>query len=352
MVELDESNVFMMKKILCGNKYKLNIFQGSFIEGEYSVDIDIFPYKIKMENNKHFVKKLEKNIFDIIIGNPPYNDNREVPIYNTFIENSLDTKPLYLLFIVPSRWFAGGKGLDKFREMMLNRRDIKLIKHFNNNENIFGKEISIIGGVNYFLIDKKYNGLCNYNGVNIKLNKYDILISNPKIYTLIDKLLKYTSIEKIYERNYYNIKTNDPRLVNTQINSKYILCYVNKMMGFKNYINKNEFTDINNWKVLTPESNGEQPSFGNIFIKNPNEVNSQTYISFNVGNKTQAESLLSYLNCKLPNYMLSIRKNTQHICKNTIKWIPLPPLDRIWNDNNIYKYFDITNKEIKLITSK
>ena len=64
---------------------------------------------------------------------------------------------------MPSRWFSGGKGLDKFRTMMVSRKDIIYIKHYDNASIVFGNSVSIAGGVNYFLIDGKYNGLCLFN---------------------------------------------------------------------------------------------------------------------------------------------------------------------------------------------
>jgi hypothetical protein len=80
-----------------------------------------------------------------------------------------------------------------------------------------------------------------------------------------------------------------------------------------------------------------------------NENVSDSYISFRVNNETEAKSLLSYLNCKLPNYLLSIRKITQDISENTCKWIPLVPLDRIWNDISVYEYFNLSEEDIQLI---
>ena len=55
------------------------------------------------------------------------------------------------------------------------------------------------------------------------------------------------------------------------------------------------------------------------------------------------------MKCKLPNFMLSLRKISQDISESTCKWIPLPSLDRIWTDEQIYKYFKMSNEEIKLI---
>jgi hypothetical protein len=44
-----------------------------------------------------------------------------------------------------------------------------------------------------------------------------------------------------------------------------------------------------------------------------------------------------------------LRKITHNISENTCKWIPLPPLNKEWNDDDIYKYFNLTEDDIKLI---
>ena len=73
---------------------------------------------------------------------------------------------------------------------------------------------------------------------------------------------------------------------------------------------------------------------------------------FKVNNEKEAKSLLSYLKCKLPHFMLILRKISQDISKNTIKWIPLPPLDRLWTNEEVYKYFGLKPNEIKIIEEK
>lgn len=103
------------------------------------------------------------------------------------------------------------------------------------------------------------------------------------------------------------------------------------------------------WKVITTGMNGENKSFGNIFIGKPGEIHTNTYFSFEVKNKLEAESLESYLKCKLPNVMLGLRKSGRSIIPNTCKWIPLIPLDRQWNDEDIYKFLQLNDIEIKLI---
>jgi len=47
--------------------------------------------------------------------------------------------------------------------------------------------------------------------------------------------------------------------------------------------------------------------------------------------------------------MLSLRKNSQDICQSTCKWIPLPPLNKEWTDEEVYKHFKLSEEDIKLI---
>ena len=75
--------------------------------------------------------------YDIIVGNPPYNESRiketsDQPLYSKFIVKAIEMTSK-LLFVVPSRWFSGGKGLDDFRKSMLSRKDIVSINHIANS---------------------------------------------------------------------------------------------------------------------------------------------------------------------------------------------------------------------------
>ena len=334
MAELNGVNVDICKTIFSSNGlYRPNIYHGDFLELDPEQEWDI-------------------SHFDLICGNPPYNkekvsDSSEMPLYNEFIEKCIDNCR-FLLFLIPSRWFIGGKGLDSFREMMLSRKDIKLIKHFENSQDVFGTGVNIMGGICYFLKDSLYNGLCKFNQNLIDLSKYDILLTNKNVYTIVDKIINFDNLSDIYISNsYFGIKTN---FENFTDNDKLVKCYVSQQKGFIKFVDKKYIKkDYNFWKVITPKANGSNPKFGNIFIGKPNEIHSQSYISFKVKNEKEANYLMVYLKSNFANFMLSLKKISQDISEKTISWIPMISLDREWIDSDIYEHFGLTQEEIQEI---
>jgi hypothetical protein len=333
MAEYNKKNCFIIKQIFdINNEYKLNLHEGD---------------SLKLDIKKEFgITK-----FDIVIGNPPYNEAKNKrgelpPLYNKFIEYYIDKCEL-LCYVIPSRWFSGGKGLDHFRKNMLERTDIVYIKHFDDASKIFGNSVEIKGGVNYFLKDRKHSGATNFNGSITKLNKYDVFVDS-KYHNIIDKLFIFESITRLYMGRYFKIETNSS-LLNDDKNG--IKCYVSKMKGLIKYVDTNKVTqEYNYWKVITPTGSHKAYSgFGDLYILNNSEIHTTSYIQFKVNNENEAKYLSSYLKCRLPNFMLSLRKNSQLISESTCKWIPLPPLNKEWTDDEVYKHFNLSEDDIKLI---
>src|SRR5574343_597847 len=136
-----------------------------------------------------------------VLGNPPYQvsdatDGKQAggkgaaatPIYNKFIESIIDSiNPDYFSMIVPSRWMIGGKGLDSFRNRMINDRHIKVIRDYMSCNGIFTTG-DIAGGVCYFLYEKEHNGKCDFNGVERFLNEEDIVIRENEARSILSKV--------------------------------------------------------------------------------------------------------------------------------------------------------------------
>ena len=64
------------------------------------------------------------------------------------------------LLVIPSRWFAGGKGLDEFREAMLADDRVRSIEDYLSAADVF-PAVGRKGGVCYFLWDRDHPGLCS-----------------------------------------------------------------------------------------------------------------------------------------------------------------------------------------------
>uniref|UniRef100_A0A6C0JZN2 Helicase/UvrB N-terminal domain-containing protein n=1 Tax=viral metagenome TaxID=1070528 RepID=A0A6C0JZN2_9ZZZZ len=346
----ERARIIMTECIYYADLTALNVFITTELlrcEFESICGID----ELDFEFNNYTGDTLELNIEDkwnihledvSIIGNPPYSTDPSKPdtkpLYDKFIEKYIGGK--LLLFVVPSRWFIGGKGLDGFRDFMMNRKDIVFIQHEEKSKKWFGNNVDIEGGVNYFLKDASYNGFCLFNGEPYDLSKYDCIIK-PRYHKIIDIISNMETIIKIYcSSGYFKYRTNDSRLKN---NGK-IKCYVSlqKSSDRCKYIDNYDFNEKNTfWKVITARANGKNPNFGAKFVGNPTEIYTDSYISFRVNNEEEAKSLLSYLETKFANHMLSIRKISQDISEKTCKWIPFVPLDRIWTDDKVCEYLKI-----------
>jgi len=345
--ELQVKNMFLwMVSIDPKSKLKLNLFRGSFLSSEF---------------DQHMKNVWKTDRFNICPENPPYNDefkednNRPKTLYNLFVEKSIKICD-QVLMITPSRWLSGGFGLDNFREMMFNRSDIKLIKHYNDATKIFGSKVEIKGGVSYFLIDKNYNGECNFNDNYCKLNKYDIFVE-PKYHILLNKIISDNTLSQICKaQSYFGFPGNESLFTNTeQLDS--LKVYVSKNKGLIMWVNKNilDTNKIKGFKVFTPGAAGstnDLGKFGNKIIGYPNEVCSKSYMTLLVKSEEEAKYLISYMNTNFCNFFLSLRKKTQNLKPDSLKWIPLVPFDREWNDELLYKHFNLTQEEIDLIENK
>jgi len=297
--------------------------------------------------------------FDVVIGNPPYQEEdggygaSAKPLYHKFIEMAIDKiSPQYLSFIIPSRWMAGGKGLDSFRARMKKDKRLKIIRRFYDK--IF-ENVEIKGGVCYFLWDKNYSGLCSFNNEKRDLDKFDIIVRDNISEKILEKVIlkNFPSLgEKVSSRSPFGLSTNFQ-----DWDKNGLICYARKRS--KHYITKEKIPRINNsfgfWKVLAAKASGDSflnathnKGFRNIFIAEPNEVSTDTYIVLNwFGTKNEAENFYKYTQTKFFQALLSTRVISQQITKEKFSFIPdLKDYTKVWTDKELYEMFDLTEEEI------
>jgi site-specific DNA-methyltransferase (adenine-specific) len=344
--EIQDKNVFLTHCVFDPNElFNLNIFDGSFLSPAFD----------KFMKQEWGVEK-----FDIVIGNPPYQEKipgnkRMRPLYNKFTEKSIHIGRK-VLFVTPSRWFTGSADLKKFKEKMLaSPNRLELVKTFSEKNKVFGKNVEIKGGVSYFLYNHDFEGQCMFDGTPRQLDAYDIIF--PREFEgIIDKVQQLPSVTELTNtQNFYGLGIKDKNLYDLPSSSpSELLCHVSKSQGGTRYVEKSNIKNSHNiskWKILTPAGAWSGGSgFGNLTIAHPNEVYTKTYFSFQVKTKEEVESLHSLLSTGFANVMLSLRKNTQNIKPGCCKWIPLLPLDRTWSDEGVCEYLGLTKEEIQLVT--
>lgn len=332
-------------------------------------DYETYAYEFIHKN----IEEMFDMHFDVIIGNPPYQLNdggaqaSAMPLYNKFVEMAKKLNPRYITMIIPSRWFAGGKGLDKFRKEMLNDRRIKIIHDFINASECF-PGVEIKGGVCYFLWDRNHNGLCNIvtheNNSILSDNTRPLLEPNCDIFiryggaiSILNKINEKNEPkfnERISPRKPFGLDTKFNDFKTNMDNNYYIKIYANKKTGFvsESQILKNTKW-INKWKLFTPEAIGA----GNIktdwikpIIAAPYTVCTETYLVFGpYESQKESENAFSYTQTKFFHFLLGLRKITQHTTNKVYGFIPMQDFSKPWTDEELYKKYNFTEKEIEFI---
>lgn len=321
-------------------------------------------------------KEIYNMKFDVIIGNPPYQLDdggagaSAKPIYQDFIQQAMKLNPNYLVMITPSRWFTGGKGLNKFRREMITDKRFKEIHDFFDASEVF-PGVEIKGGVNYFLWDKDYSGDClmvTYdNGEEVSRMKRplqyednDIIIRYNEAIDILSKVLVLE--ENIFStivspRKPFGLATNFKGFKKRRQNKDDIKIYANKREGwisrdFK--LSRNEEV-IDKWKVFMPYAVGSgemsEDEF-KPFLGEPNSIATETYIMIGpFDTKEEAENVISYIRTKFFHFMVGLRKSTQHATSKVYQFVPIQDFSKSWTDEELYKKYNLNTDEINFIES-
>jgi len=315
--------------------------------------------------------------YDVIFSNPPYQIQSEnqknrigggsiqaKPIYHEIVMYAIDfLKPRYLCMITPSRWMVGGMGLGQYRAKMLADKRIKVIQDFPGERSVF-PSVQITGGVSYFLWDREYNGLCEFNGSIRDLNEFDVLVRDNISCQILRKVISKTSYfcnGKVFPNKPFGLATNFNDWV-PEGTPGAIKCYtVGKVIRI---VKKGCYTDVNNveslWKVCCPRAAGnhqlpDKKGFKNVlmnlFVIPPNQICLETYIVAGAfETKKEAENYLSYMKTRFYRIMLSLRVVSQDINTQKFTWVPdFGSYDHAYTDEEMYQHFSLTKKEIEHI---
>ena len=360
------------------------------------LDYDMVAYLLSQRKEfseitlKDEVKVGEKTVkFGAVIGNPPYQISdggaqaSAKPIYHYFVLLGKRLSNKYSCYITPTRWFAGGKGLDEFRDMMLRDKTIKELHDFLTPEDVFPKTNNR-GGVCYFLNDTKKIGE-NVKFVTHKNNKIISEIERPLLVSGVDIILRDNiGIDIISKFDDYTCTSYLDEIISARkpfgLDGNFISsdkfkndkdgitnplkCYgKNQKVGFidSDIIKKNKKW-VKSWKVFTPYANNIGTELNddnqNSFVGEPDSVCTETFLAIGADlnlSEESAKNLSMYLKTKFARYLHSLAKISQHGTKQTYRFVPMQdfkdnsdidwskPIDNI--DEQLFDKYSISIEE-------
>ncbi len=346
------------------------------------------------------IKNKNLNImkFDVVIGNPPYQeevtgDNKFTPpVYNYFIEESQKIGSVVEL-IHPARFlFNAGSTPKEWNNKMLNDEHLKILLYEQDSSILFGNSIDIKGGI-----------VVSYRDSNKVFGAIKTFTSSPEQNSILHKVWKNeestTSITSIiYIQNRFNLETlfNDYPNVKDSIGSdgkdsrleKNIFVKVPiftverqheddiKVLGILEnnrvwryipikYIDTNH-ENLKNYKVMIPVATGRGvlgETLSTPVIGHPMVAFTRSFIGIGAfNNLLESENCLKYVKTKFCRVMLGVLKITQMNNKDVWQYVPLQDFtsnsDIDWSksiaeiDEQLFEKYELDEQERNFIRTK
>lgn len=315
--------------------------------------------------------------FDVIIGNPPYQLSNGCfgagasPLYHYFVNKAKDMQPRFVSMIIPARWYAGGRGLDTFRDSMLSDSRIRILHDFLDASECF-PGVEIKGGVCYFLWDRDNKSDCHiYTHEKSKISSFS---KRPLLESGCNTFIRYNNAISILRKvkelseptidsiisaqtpfglysNYNDYQTHSDSAHNIKLFCRGEIGWIKKSQVVSN----EQLVLLH--KILVPKawgngSSGNTPDVIKPIYAEPNSCCTQTYLVTGAFD-TQKEALnyKAYLESAFVMFLISLKKNTQDAMRGAYSFVPMQDFTEEWTDEKLYSKYGLDAEEIAFIES-
>lgn len=311
--------------------------------------------------------------FDIVIGNPPYQlsdgggkGSSATPIYHKFIQQAKTLDPTLLTMIIPSRWFTGGKGLDSFRQEMLNDEHLMTLVDYPDSRDVFDG-VDVAGGVCYFLRSTRHSGDCTIT-TSVRgetytetrsLTEYTPFIRDNRAVHIVRKIERFNlpSFSSIVSaRRPFDIDSSEAGDPNGDLK-----LYRSGGAGRYSSARLVKGHDlVNTWRVLLSKTSSEHAGqtdksgrrrvLSRMELMEPGSVATESYLIVGpLESKEECANALSYMSTKFFRFLVSTVLLTQNITRNSFSMVPLLDFSEPWTDERLIDEFGLDSTEVSLI---
>ena len=329
--------------------------------------------------------------FDVIIGNPPYqlsdggHGASAVPIYHRFVQQAKALEPRMLTMVIPARWFAGGRGLDSFRSVMLSDHQIRTLADYPDSRDCF-QGVDVAGGVCYFLWERDSQGECEVvsfadpkhpSTAQRALDEWgpDVFVRYNEATTILQKIFTIEGLSgkrrlpemrsfrsQVSAQKPFGFRTFFRGSATRQVDDDVVVL----QSGGRGWVARalvEQGTDlVDKWKVFTSKSSsehaGQVDSSGRrrvlslTGVLSPGSVVTETYVLLGTfDTEQQARNCLSYVTTCFFRFLIAIRSSSQDISRSAYSFIPIQDFSKSWTDEELYAKYGITGEEMAFIES-
>jgi site-specific DNA-methyltransferase (adenine-specific) len=370
----EQGNIFFSKTNHTWQNGRCSFCGASQSEYEREEGFETHAYQFIHNNLPAKIKNMK---FDVIIGNPPYQlsdglgggGSSAIPLYHKFIQQAKKLNPRFLVMIIPSRWFTGGKGLGEFRKETLNDTRIRKLVDFPDSSECF-PGVQIKGGVSYFLWDRDNRGNCEVRTIQgqkvsvlerpLLEEGSDIFVRYNEAISILHKVLakkEKSFSDLVSSRKPFGLSSDFKDFRNKDANNA-VKVYANKKVSWigRAQIQQNtEWIDL--WKIYISFAYGAGEVFPHQILNKPilgrpNTCCTETYLLIGpFKTKIFSENVLRYITAKFFRFMVLQIKNTQNATKKVYSYVPMQDFSELWTDEKLYKKYKLTKEEVEFIES-
>ena len=280
--------------------------------------------------------------------------------------------------IIPARWFAGGRGLEIFRNNMLHDKRIrKLVDYPISSECFSGVEIK--GGICYLLWTRDTEGTCSVttirNSIHNTMERYLLEDSSDTFIRYNESIDIFHKVLNLKEKSFSGLVSSlKPFGLRTYVTgnkgkkSSSITLFANKNVGYiepsEILINKDW---INRYKVFISRAYGAGEDFPHQILGVPifgdkNPCCTETYLVIGpFDTENICKNVISYIKTRFLRFLVLLKKSTQNATKQVYSFVPMQDFtsasDIDWSrsvpqiDEQLYAKYGLSSEEVAFIES-